>query len=71
MKVVLEQRAKALAQLETDAKKALEELQKKIEEMQKDTGEQQKLIDKINQGNALEKQNKQEMARLMKNISAS
>ena len=63
MKVILEQRAKALAELEGDAKKALEELQKKIEEMQKDTGEQQKLIDKINQGNALEKQNKQEMAR--------
>ena len=63
MQVLFEQRAKALAELESDAKKALEELQKKIEEMQKDTGEQQKLIDKINQGNALEKQNKQEMAR--------
>lgn len=63
MQVLFDKRTAALAQLESDAKKALEELQKKIAEMQRETKEQQSLIDKINQGNGLEKQNNQEMAR--------
>ena len=51
-----ETRKQALAQLEGDARKALEESQKKLDEMQKGTKEQQDRIDKINSGNAEEKQ---------------
>jgi hypothetical protein len=56
-----ETRKQALAQLEAEARKAIDDLQKKFEEMEKGTKEHQDLIDQINSGNALEKQKYQEL----------
>lgn len=63
MQTLIDARAKALEDLENQAKEAQAELQKKIDEMQLDRTEQQKLMDKINQGNALEKQQHQDLAK--------
>lgn len=56
-----EQRQKALAQIEADAKQAMEEIQKKLDEMQNATKAQQDLINKVNAGNAEEKQQYQNL----------
>lgn len=58
-----EQRSQALAQLEAEAKQALDEIQKKLEEMQAEMQEQQNRIDQMNAGNALEKQKYAELTK--------